>query len=117
MLRPLAPVLSREADALLDLREALVHQGHPGTCVRCFFQLFEAAEGDFEKQFEPLRNWLEANVEISISAKAEVLETFPLVLEHRDLASFCQQSITTVRMDRGYPHPELRLQFQYKSAA
>ena len=54
ILKPLAPVLAREADAILDLRELLVSQGHPGKCVKCFFSLDEAAGTALVPRLEPL---------------------------------------------------------------
>ena len=117
MLRPLAPVLSSQADAILDLRELLITQGHPGKCVRCFFRLFEAAGANHKPQLAPLKAWLERNVEISVQTDSRELEILPLVLANGDLESFCLKSMEKIRMDRGYRPLNLRLAFRYKTAA
>lgn len=118
ILRPLAPVLAREADAILDLRELLARQGHPGKCVRCFFRLFEAAGSEMLPQLAPLLAWLEQNVEIAVKSEEKELETIPFSLgQDEDLESFCLRSIQHVRMDRGYEAERLQLAFRYKALA
>ena len=118
MLRPLARSLAREADAILDLRELLLNQGHPGKCVRCFFRLYEAADGGLVQDLAPLRAWLETNVEISVRREGEELETLPFApAKHEDLEAFCMRSIGLIRMDRGYQGKHLQLAFRYKALA
>jgi len=118
ILRPLAPVLAREADAILDLRELLMNQGHPGKCVRCFFRLFEAAGSKMQPQLVPLQAWLEKHLEISVRSEGNELETLPFTLgKDDDLESFCLRSIEQVRMDRGYQSSRLQLAFRYKALA
>lgn len=118
MLRPLAPALAREADAILDLRELLSRQGHPGKCIRCFFRLFSAAGSQELPRLAPLQSWLENNVVISIRAGDEELEAIPLTLEQGDdLESFCLRSIEHVRMDRGYQAKTVQLAFRYRALA
>lgn len=118
ILRPLAPVLAREADAILDLRELLMSQGHPGKCVRCFFRLFEAAGGKMQPQLAPLRAWLETHLEIAVRSGTEDLETLPFTLgKDDDLESFCLRSIEQIRLDRGYQSSRLQLAFRYKALA
>jgi hypothetical protein len=118
LLHPLGVVLAWEADVILDLRDLLLTQGHPGKCVRCFFRLFEAAGDDGKVHLAPLKAWLERNVEIFISGDGEVLETLPFAL-HRDedLEGFCLRAIDHIRMDRGYSSSRLQLAFRYKAAA
>ena len=118
LLLPLAPVLAKEADAILDLRELLMSKGHPGKCVRCFFQLFTAAGRAEMPRLAPLIAWLEANLEIAVRADGRELETLPVKLHGSDdLESFCLRSIDKVRLDRGYPVRRLDLAFRYKAAA
>lgn len=118
ILLPLAPVLAREADAILDLRELLISQGHPGKCVRCFFRLFEAAGEDWRSSLALLQSWLEKNVEISIRRNGEELEALPFALKNdEDLEKFCLRSIDHVRMDRHFGEGPLMLAFRYKSRA
>ena len=111
-------MLAREADVILDLRELLTRQGHPGKCVRCFFRLFEAAGTEMQPKLAPLQAWLEKHVEISVRSKGEELETLPFALgKNDDLESFCLRSIEHVRMDRGYKSDRLQLAFRYKALA
>ena len=118
ILKPLAPVLAREADAILDLRELLVSQGHPGKCVKCFFRLFEAAGTELLPRLEPLKAWLESHVEIAVRSEGKDLEVLPVVLGNDDdLERFCLRSIRHVRMDRSYRQKRLQLAFRYKAAA
>ncbi|MES2995576.1 MAG: hypothetical protein V4733_02075 [Verrucomicrobiota bacterium] len=118
LLKPLAAALAREADAILDLRELLVRQGHPGKCVRCFFRLFEAAAPEVTPRLVPLRNWLEGNVEISLRGNGRELEAIPFRLrDEENLEDFCLRSIREVMLDRGYREKKLELGFRYKALA
>jgi len=118
LLLPLAPVLAKQADAILDLRELLMSKGHPGKCVRCFFQLFSAAGSAEMPRLAPLIAWLEANLEIAVRADGKDLETLPVKLRGaEDLESFCLRSIDNVRFDRGYVARRVNLAFRYKAAA
>ena len=118
LLLPLAPVLAKEADAILDLRELLMSKGHPGKCVRCFFRLFTAAGLDAMPKLAPLQAWLEQNLEISVRADGKELETLPVTLRKgEDLEAFCLRSIRKVRLDRSYQARRLDLAFRYKVAA
>lgn len=118
LLLPLAPALAKEADALLDLRELLMHKGHPGKCVRCFFRLFTAAGKESLPVFAPLRAWIESRLEISVRADGRDLETLPVKLRQgENLEAFCLRSIRQVRFDRSYSARRLDLAFRYKAAA
>ena len=118
LLLPLAPVLAKEADAILDLRDLLISKGHPGKCVRCFFRLFAAAGSDDLPMLAPLRTWMEENLEISVRADGAELETLPVKLRRQEgLEAFCLRSIRNVRMDRSYRAQRLDLAFRYKGQA
>jgi hypothetical protein len=118
LLRPLAPVLAREADAILDLRQLLALQGHPGKCVRCFFKLFEAAGPEERPNLGLLQSWLEKHVEISVRSGSEELEALPFQLRNEEgLEQFCLRSIDQIRMDRDYGALPLSLSFRYKARA
>jgi hypothetical protein len=120
LLLPLAPVLAKQADAILDLRELLISKGHPGKCVRCFFQLFSAANSNTAAmpRLAPLIAWLEKNLEISVRADGVELETLPVQLRGaEDLESFCIRSIEQVRLDRGYTARRVDMAFRYKAVA
>ncbi|WP_035613293.1 hypothetical protein [Haloferula sp. BvORR071] len=121
LLLPLAPVLAKEADAILDLRELLMSKGHPGKCVRCFFQLFTAASSIGNRSvlphLAPLIAWMETNLEIGVRADGIELETMPVKLRaNDDLESFCIRSIENVRFDRGFTARRVDLAFRYKNA-
>lgn len=118
LLHPLTRTLAREADAILDLRDLLARQGHPGKCVRCFFRLFEAAGDEHRPSLTPLRRWLENHVEIAVRSDDQELEALPFVPgRNEDLEAFCLRSMESVRMDRGYRESRLKLAFRYKAAA
>ena len=118
ILRPLASALAREADVILDLRQLLISQGHPGKCVRCFFQLFEAAESHTRSSLANLQAWLEQSVEISVCKNLEEIEVLPFRLrDEESLESFCMRSIDTIRMDRDHGSHALALSFRYKILA
>jgi hypothetical protein len=112
----LNPRTSEGADMLLDLREAMMSQGHPGYCVRCFFGLL----GDLRQKgaLLPLRHWLEKNLELEIAAEGQELEVLPVMLDKaNDLEGFCNNAMQTVREDRAYSHPHISLRFRYKAQA
>ena len=111
-------MLAKEADAILDLRELLIGQGHPGKCVRCFFRLFEAAGSALMPGLAPLKGWLEKHLEIAVRSGDEDLETFPAVPgADEDLESFCLRYMEQPRMDHGYNDSRLELSFRYKALA
>jgi hypothetical protein len=117
LLLPLGPVLAREADTLLDLRELLIARGHPGKCVRCLFRLFSAAGVEAVPKLAPLRAWIEAALEITVRGDGRELETLPVkLLPGEDLEAFCLRSIRKVRLDRSYRAQRLDLAFRYKAA-
>lgn len=117
LLRPLASALAKEADVLLDLRELLMQRGHPGKCVKCFFQLFQAAGKEYRPRLDALQTWLETHLEISVSSEGRVLEVLPLELQAgEDLESFCLSAIKRMRLDRGYHASRVDLTFRYKTA-
>lgn len=117
LLATLAPVLANEADLLLDLRDLLKQRGHPGKCVRCFFELFEVAGENARIRLKQLQNWLERHVELRVSSKGETLETLPFaVRSHEGLEEFCRAAIQRIRMDRSYKHKKITIAFQYRDA-
>lgn len=118
ILRPLATVLAREADVILDLRQLIASQGHPGKCVRCFFKLFAAAGSENRPNLARLQSWLETHVEISVRSGDVIVETLPFRLRNdEDLENFCLRSIDQLRMDRDYGEQALLLAFRYKVLA
>lgn len=113
VLSAVVPSTSEGADALLDLREQLMSEGHPGTCVKCFFALL----GDLGKPgaLKPLRHWLEERLEVEVTADGRELETLPLRLEAgENLESFCRSAIATVRHDRTYRDRRISMRLRYK---
>lgn len=115
LLATVTPSSSEGADFLLDLRELLLAQGHPGKCVRCFFGLL----GDLKQPgaLQPLRLWLEQHLEVSVTAGAQEIDSFPVRLERAgSLEEFCHRAIDTVRQDRGFREREISLRFRFRQA-
>lgn len=118
LLRPLAPMLAEEADAILDLRDLLMRQGHAGKCVKCFFQLFTTAGSRQVPALEPLSRWIESHFEIAVEADGREMERLPVTLKPgEDLEAFCRRSIRGIRMDRHFKARKVSLAFRYKAAA
>jgi len=114
-LRILAPVASRWADDLLDLRDAALTAGNPGTCVRCYYAIYGRIADRWEDKVLPLRRWLENHVEIV--AKDELdneLERLPISLNGRDLESYCEEMMMEFRENRAYPSDAIRLSFRFR---
>jgi hypothetical protein len=110
----LNPRTSEGADMILDLRQALMSQGHPGLCVRCFFGLL----GDLSQKgaLLPLKHWLENHLEVEVVAGGKELEVLPVLLGNAvDLEGFCHSAMETVREDRAYMDRSISLRFRYKA--
>ncbi|EIP97460.1 hypothetical protein OpiT1DRAFT_01900 [Opitutaceae bacterium TAV1] len=129
VLGPVARALPSQADLILDIREAARARRHPGSCVRCFFQLAAAAAPQ-PAWLEKLRAWLEQNIEIvarnadasgSGSAGSDgdengrVLELLPLELSGEDLETYCQEVMERFHYDRAHPAPAVEMEFRYRT--
>ncbi len=107
--RPLTP---RGADLVLDLRQLLLDQGHPGDCVHCFFSLL----GDLKQPaaLRPLKTWLENHLEIAVKVDDELKETLPVEFNlSQNLHDYCHHVIETVQQDRAYQGQKIQLAFSY----
>lgn len=116
LLQTVTPTTSEGADLLLDLRQLLLSEGHPGKCVRCFFGLL----GDLRQPgaLKPLRHWLERHLEVEVTAGGREIDVLPVRLDHAaDLEAFCHRAIQTVRFDRSFTDSRIALRFRYKAAA
>jgi hypothetical protein len=116
LLTQIRPTTPEGADWLLDLRELLISRGHPGKCVRCFFELL----GDLDQPgaLRPLRHWLEQHLVVEVTAAGQALDTLPVRLNAEDdLESFCHRTIHTVRFDRSFRHQHIALRFRFKDQA
>jgi hypothetical protein len=119
VLGPLAEVLSKEADTILDLWGAARGGRDPGECVRCFFKLASAARGRREAERERvagLRSWLEEHIEVvARDEAARELERFAVELdEEEDLAGFCHRAMEEMRENRVYAAERIELRFAFK---
>ncbi|RRK02740.1 hypothetical protein [Geminisphaera colitermitum] len=128
VLGPIACALPKQADLILDIRAAARERRHPGSCVRCFFQL--AAAAPQPAWLEQLRGWLERNIEIVAcdrqanaagTAHMRVLERMPLMLgeeaaENGDLEAYCQEVMERFHYDRAHPSPFVEMEFQYRTS-
>ncbi len=118
LLTRLVPAAAGQADSLLDLRELLLSGGHPGKCVRCFFQISQAIEHQDDAGVGMLRRWLERHIELGVSSGPLRLETIPFrPAPGMDLETYCRQTIRNIRMDRAYRHRAITIRFQYREAA
>lgn len=114
LLPSITPKTSEGADLLLDLRELLLSDGHPGKCVRCFFGLM----GDLGQPgaLAPMRSWLERHLEIEVSSQGQEIDSLDLQIgTATDLEDFCHKAITTIRMDRHHRHSNIQLRFRFKN--
>ena len=109
------PQTSEGADLLLDLRELLLNDGHPGSCVQCFFSLL----GNLDRpgSLAPLSLWFESHLHVAVRIDGEVVEHFPVRFgKCRSLRGYCKKTIETVRTDRAYPAEQIHLSFEYATA-
>jgi hypothetical protein len=111
--RPLTP---EGADLILDLRELLLNDGHPGSCVQCFFSLLGSL--DQPGCLTPLRLWFESHLEIAVRIDGDIRERFPVRFgKTKNLRDYCQKTVDLMRTDRAYTETEIHLSFQYSEAA
>ena len=109
---------AEHADSILDLRELLLQGGHPGKCVRCFFTISHSFVNEQDAGILALRNWLERNVELAITADGCLLETIPFHPQPGvDLETYCRTAIRLVRLDRAYRQHAITIRFRYREAA
>jgi hypothetical protein len=112
----IAPHFSKQADALLDLRDYGIKRQHPGKCVDCYFQLHSDAAPSELQNLAPLREWLERNIEIvAADQKQNLLEKIPLRLDGQNLEAFCHKVINLLRSDRAFETPMVSLDFAFKA--
>ncbi len=118
LLGDIAAPLAREADTLLDLREAATSASHPGRCVSCYFKLLAASPQQVSPRLTPLREWLESRIEITATGdEGLLLETLPLHLDAPDLESCCRRVMDAIFEDRSYVHARtIGLQFRFRPA-
>lgn len=120
-LGPIARAMPSKADLILDIRAAARERKHPGSCVRCFFQL--AASARQTGSLEPLRAWLEQNIQVvahgvekvdSTDEEKRELERLPLVLDGDTLENYCQDLLERFHHDRAYSADRVEMEFQYR---
>lgn len=115
VIEPLCSSFAQQADWILSLYE--MSRGgfsHPGRCVSCFYALLSVASGEKRRALEPLKRWIEENLEIAIQAGEKDAGLLPVFLAEADLESFCQQAIRRVREDAVIEGPEVALRFCLK---
>lgn len=117
LIQPLCEPFSSEADRLLDLYELTQKPNRkPGQCLKCFYALFEKADDSKVGVLEPLKLWIEQNIEIAIKADDQVSGRFPIELEDPDFDSFCSHAIDRVVNDRVLTGELVELELRYKSS-
>ena len=117
VIRPLCQAFCRQADCLLDLFEMTTQPRPPGECLQCFFKLRAVAPDHQADALQPLREWLERHVEITVEANATPAATFPVILSEADLETFCARAMHRVREDTTIVAPEVRLGLRYRGEA
>ncbi|NBB79759.1 MAG: hypothetical protein GVY36_09980 [Verrucomicrobia bacterium] len=119
VLSPIAREMSHRADAILDLREAAARRSDPGRCISCYFKLLAGTRADIKPIATPLRQWLEAHLEVvARDPNLQELERIPIRLETDGIEAYCQQVMEEFRYDRGYQDiPTIELSFQFKEQA
>jgi len=117
VIRPLCQPFQRQADKVLDLY-AMTQSGiHPGKCVRCFYRLLQEAQPEQQRSLDPLRSWIEENIEVSIFAGDLPAGRFPVRLDSADLEAFCDQAMRRVQFDVVVPEGPVELSFSVKISA
>lgn len=118
LISPVAKLIPFCADAVLDLREALLSKQHPGKCVSCFFRILApACRIQRTNSVEPLKNWLEENLEIVVMDQSIIeLERLSVNLLENDLETFCQKVMEQIHFDRNYASRQISLHFAYKES-
>ncbi len=107
------PLTPEGADLVLDLREILLGNGHPGDCVQCFFALLGNLEQP--RALAPLRHWLETHLEVSVRINGEHRESLPVHLkDSHDLIDYCHKITDIIRNDRTYSEERIELSFEYR---
>lgn len=117
VLAELAEPLAKQADTLLDLREAVLGRRAPGKCVTCYFKLLaiRSARGG-SPRLTPLRRWIERHIEVvAQDDKARELERAPLAIgEGENLESFARRLMNQYFEDRGHLGGKVHLNFAYR---
>lgn len=117
VLHPLCQPFRKAADSLLDLYGMTQNPSSPSQCVQCFFRLLQVAEPSAKPALQPLKTWIESNIEISIQTGSHPSGSLPVQLDQPDLERFCQEAIERVRLDTVMPDNNIELTFRYKSQA
>ncbi len=115
LLAQAVPLTPEGVDLILDLRQVLLEKGHPGDCVKCFFALL----GNLQQPrvLNPLRVWLESNLEVSVRINGKLRETLPVDLDnYRNLSDYCQTIVNLIRQDRAYSEKKIELSFDYQQS-
>ncbi|WP_269540856.1 hypothetical protein [Cerasicoccus fimbriatus] len=114
---PLCKPFSKAADSLLDLYGMTQNPSSPSQCVQCFFKLLHVSDSQSQIALQPLRSWIESNIEISIQAGDAPSGSFPVSLDQGDLEEFCHRAMERVRMDTMSHNRPIELTFRYKPSA
>ena len=116
VIEPLCQPFSTQADWLLDLYELTQRPNRKaGQCLKCFYALLEVADDRRKPALEPLKRWIEQNMEISVKANDHETASLPVSLDTEDFDSFCERMIHSVRRGELLHFSHLELQLQYKA--
>ncbi len=119
VIEPLCAPFARQADRVLDLYEMSKSPlRHPGRCLRCFYELFQAAPPRNREALSPLRQWIEENMVIAYGPdRTERAGVMPMELDEPDLESFCFEAMRKARQLGPRLARQLELEIQFKPIA
>ena len=115
LLRPLCKPFSNKADRLLDLYEMTrAPQSNAGGCLKCFYALLEGAEPSKISALNPLKAWIESNMEVLMKDGGQEKSSMPVSLNAIDFESFCQDTLQSAHRDAALTSPLVELQLTFK---
>ena len=120
LLRALCKPFSNKADQLLDLYEMTrMPHADAGGCLKCFYALLEGAEASKISALNPLKSWIESNMEVCVKDGEKEKPARPVRLDAVDFDSFCNDTLQAVCRDSSLKSEivELHLSFKGRSKA
>ena len=117
ILSPLCKPFSKQADWLLELYEMTQRPNHSaGRCLKCFYALLESADSRKAPALEPLKSWIEDNVELELKEGDQTKCPRPVRLESKDFESFCTETIESVRRDESIQGEIVQMHLRFKAS-
>lgn len=120
VLGPVAARFSDAADAILDLRAAVLNERNAGQCLQCFFRIYGTGVARRQHASDlapliPLKQWVEENIDIVAREPSKnELERLPVSIRDEDLESFCHRVMRQFHEDRSYASRAIELSLDFK---